>query len=129
MNVVDSSCWLEFAVNSPIKEVVAPIIFDEKHLIVPTIVLYEVFKKLSALNGTIYAEEFVQAMLDGHIVPLDSSLSISAANISRKYKLAMADSIVYATAQKHDAVLWTTDKHFEGLPNIRYFDKTQSNTQ
>jgi len=124
MNVLDSSCWLEFAEDSSIGDAVAPIVTDVDNLLVPTIVLYEVFKKLTALEGAVYANEFVQEMLKGDVIPLDVSLSIDAANISRKYRLPMADSIIYATAMQHDAVLWTTDQHFEGLPNVRYFDKT-----
>ena len=126
MNVVDSSCWLEFAQESPVKGIIAPIIADTKNLIVPTIVLYEVFKKLTATCGVIYANEFVQGMLKAQVVPLDVFLSLNAANVSRKYKLPTADSIIYATSKQHNAVLWTTDQHFDGLPNVRYFDKTQS---
>jgi len=125
MNVVDSSCWLEVFEDTPIGNSIIPIIVDEESLIIPTVVLYEVFKKLSATKGIVYAESFAQKMLDSIVVPLHAELSISAANISRKHKLAMADSVIYATAQKYDAVLWTADSHFDGLPNVRYFDKTQ----
>ena len=125
MNVVDSSCWIEFAEDSPIKRWIAPIIEDLDNLLVPTIVLYEVYKKLSATKGMAYANKFAIGMLTAEIVPLSIGLSIRAAQISRDYKLPMADSIIYATTQKYDAILWTTDQHFEGLPNVRYFDKTQ----
>jgi len=125
MNVVDSSCWLEFAKNSPIGNAVAPIIIDVEQLLVPAIVLYEVFKKLSETKGSDYADEFIQEMLNADVVPLDVSLSISAANISRQHQLAMADSIIYATTMQYNAVLWTTDKDYKDLPNVRYFDKTQ----
>jgi predicted nucleic acid-binding protein len=125
MNVVDSSCWLEFIKDSSIGGKVAPIIADVEHLLVPTIVLYEVFKVLAAIKSLEYAEEFIQEMSNAKVVPLDAPLSISAANVGLKYKLAMADSIIYATAIRHNAVLWTTDKHFDGLPNVQYFDKTQ----
>ena len=86
MNVVDSSCWLELAEKSPIGRKVAPIIKDLDNLVVPTIVLYEVFKKLTATSGTVYATKFVQKMLKARVVPLDILLSINAANISRKYQ-------------------------------------------
>ena len=124
MNVLDSSCWLEFAEDSSIGDAVAPIVADVDNLLVPTIVLYEVFKKLTALEGAVYASEFVQEMLNGDVIPLDISLSIDAANISRKYRLPMADSIIYATVMQHDAILWTADKHFKGFPKVQYFDKT-----
>jgi PIN domain nuclease of toxin-antitoxin system len=63
------------------------------------------------------------------IVQIDEALSIQAANISWQYKLPMADSIIYATAQQCQAVIWTTDQHFEHLPQVRYFDKKQSNIE
>ena len=125
MNVIDSSCWVEFAAESPIGQKVAPIIADTENLLVPAIVLYEVLKRLTVLNGTIFADEFVQGMLDAQVIPLDAELSIQAANISRTHKLPMADSIIYATVIQHRAVLWTTDQHFDGLPNVRYFNKTK----
>ena len=125
MNVVDSSCWIEFAENSPIKNWIAPILEDSDNLLVPTVVLYEVFKKLSTMEGSGYASRFMRVMLTAEVVPLDVPLSTSAANISLEHQLPMADSIIYATVQKYDAVLWTTDQHFDGLPNVRYFDKTQ----
>ena len=125
MNVVDSSCWLEFIENSPIGNEIAPVIADVDHLVVPTIVLYEVCRKLTVMKDSVYAKGFIQGMLHANVVPLDVPLSISAANVGLQYQLAMADSIIYATAIRHNAVLWTTDKHFDGLPNVRYFDKTQ----
>ena len=63
--------------------------------------------------------------ITAEVVPLGVPLSISAADISLRYQLSMADSVIYATVLKYDAVLWTADKDFEGLPNVRYFDKTQ----
>jgi len=125
MNVVDSSCWLEVIENTSIGTRVTPIVEDKENLIVPTIVLYEVFKKTIATRGFDYAKGFLPAMLGGKVVPLGIGLSIRAARISKDYKLPTADSIIYATVIQHKAVLWTTDQHFEGLPNVRYFDKTQ----
>jgi len=126
MNVVDSSYWLEFAEDSPAGGRVAPIIADTKHLLVPTIVLYEVFKKLLTMRGAVFANEFVQGMLNAHVIPLDTSLNLEAVNVSRTHKLPMADSIIYATTVRYDAVLWTTNQHFDGLPHVQYFDKTQN---
>jgi predicted nucleic acid-binding protein len=91
-----------------------------------TVILFRLcYNRRQAMNDFIYAEEFVQKMQYAEVVPLDTKLSFCAVNINRKHKLAMADSIIYATAKQYDAILWTTDKHFEGLPNVRYFNKTQ----
>ena len=125
MNVLDSSCWIEFIHNTPIKSAFAPVVNRPRELLVPTIVLYEVCKYLLPKTDEENVIKFVRFMQKGRVIVLTAELSTIAANISRKYKLAMADSIIYATAQKYDAVLWTTDQHFKGLPNVRYFDKTQ----
>jgi len=125
MNVVDSSCWLEYLMNTEIGAVVAPVIENPDELIVPTITLYEVFKKLLAEKGEEYALNVVSYMQTGTVSELNASLSLSAAQISRKYKLPMADSIIYATSLHYSAVIYSCDKHFKDIPSIRYFPKTE----
>jgi len=123
MNIVDSSCWLEFFAGSKVGEKVALIIEDTDNLIVPSITLYEVFKKLlielDEDNGLLA----VAHMKQGKVVDLDSDLSVYAAKIGKDYQLAMADSIIYAVSKKYNAILWTQDKHFKLLPNVKYFEK------
>jgi predicted nucleic acid-binding protein len=126
MNIVDSSCWIEFFHNTPIGGAVLSVAERPHELLVPSIVLYEVCKYLLSKTSEENVITFLRMMHKGQIIALDSGLSISAANVSRKYKLAMADSITYATAERYNAVLWTADEHFSNLPNVRYFDKTQS---
>ena len=126
MNVVDSSCWIEYFNDTAIGGKIAPIAENFPHLVVPTIVLYEVRKKLLLESEDLYKiSEAIRLMQFGKVVVLDTELSVKATDISRKHKLATADSIIYATAKQYNAVLWTADSHFDGLPNVRYFDKTQ----
>jgi len=125
MNVVDSSCWIEYFLDTSIGDAVVPIVERPRTLLVPSIVLYEVCKYLLLHTDGEYVIEFVQMMQKGQVIPLGASLSIFAADISRKYQLSMADSIIYATAMRYNAVLWTADQHFDGLPNVQHFDKTQ----
>jgi len=40
-----------------------------------------------------------------------------------EYQLPLADSIIYATARLHNAVLWTQDADFKGLAGVKYFAK------
>jgi predicted nucleic acid-binding protein len=126
MNVLDSSCWIEYFFNTPISNEFSSVVERPRELVVPTIVLYEVCKNLLPKTSGDDVIKFVRFMQRGRVIVLTSELAIRAADISRKHKLAMADSIVYATTLQHDAVLWTTDQHFDGLPNVQYFDKTQS---
>jgi predicted nucleic acid-binding protein len=58
-------------------------------------------------------------MQRGHVVEIDLSLALEAAVNG----LPMADSLIYATARRHGATLWTQDAHFDGLPGVRYFAK------
>jgi predicted nucleic acid-binding protein len=103
---------------------IAPVIENHSELIVPTITLYEVYKKLLAEKGEEYALDVVSYMQTGRVVELNADLSLSAAQISRKYKLAMADSIIYATSQYYSVTTFSCDKHFKDLPYIHYFPKT-----
>ena len=124
MNVVDSSCWLEYLMDTETGAAVAATIESPGELIVPTITLYEIYKKLLAEKGEEYALDVVSYMRTGIVIELDAGLSLSAAQISRKYKLPMADSIIYATSLYHSAVIFSCDKHFQDIPDVRYFPKT-----
>lgn len=118
-NVVDSSGWLEFLTGSTRSRIFLPAIKDTKNLIVPVISVYEVVKRILRDGDEADARNAIQAMTLGQTVDIDLSLALVAA----RYKLPMADSIIYATAQYHQATLWTQDEDFEGLPGVRYFPK------
>lgn len=101
----------------------APAIEKVDQLIVPTICIYEVFKRLSALSDEQEALRAVGVMSLGQVVELNRQLSLSAAKISREYELALADSVILATAHANDATLWTQDEHFKGLEKVKYVEK------
>jgi toxin FitB len=123
MNIVDSSCWLEYFAGSKVGDLVSIAIEDLESLIVPSITLYEVFKKLLIEKDEDSALLAVAHMKQGTVIELDSDLSIYSAKIGKDHKLPMADSIIYATTKKYNCILWTQDKHFKDLENIRYFEK------
>lgn len=123
MNVVDSSGWLEYFEGSRNADFFAPAIEDTEHLLVPVICVYEVFKRVLQQRGVTAARANVSDMHEGQIIDLDTSLAMSAATLSDELKLAMADSIILATAREHQAILWTQDEHFKGLDGVRYIDK------
>ena len=109
--------------DTEIGQSIASIVENPNDLIVPTITLYEVFKKLSSEKDKEYAQNVITYMQTGTIIELNAELSLSAADISRKYKLAMADSIIYSTAQHYSAMVFSCDIHFKDLPNVTYFLK------
>jgi len=121
VNVVDSSAWLSyFAGDDSAGEFARPIEDIEK-LLVPSITLTEVFKSVMRQSGEDAALQVVAHMQQGKVVALDSALAIDAAVIGAKYKLPLADSIIYATASKFSAVVWTQDADFKVLPDVQYF--------
>lgn len=123
MNVLDSSGWLEYFADGANGEIFRPIIEAEDELLIPTTCLYEVFKIMLSRVGEDEAVRVAGTMSFGQIIDFDRELALSAAQISKQYKLAMADSIIYATAQAHNATLWTQDEHFKGLPGVQYIEK------
>lgn len=123
MNIVDSSCWLEFFSGSSVGDKISPVIENTKELIVPSITLYEVFKKILIEVDEDSALLAVAHMKQGIVVELDSDLAIYAAKIGKEYQLAMADSIIYAVSKKSNCILWTQDKHFKNFENVKYFEK------
>lgn len=123
MNVVDSSGWIEYFVNGRNADFFNPPIRDTDNLLVPTICLYEVFKRILLELGEDEALQVTGIMSLGTIVELNRDTAIHAANISLELKLAMADSIILATARVNNATLWTQDEHFKGLEGVKYIEK------
>ena len=123
MNIVDSSGWLEYFSQGANAGLFAPAIQETDALIVPTISMYEVFKRMLMQRGEEDALQAIGVMSLGVISDLTQEIAINAAQISSELKIAMADSLILATARKYNAVLWTQDIDFEGLPGIQYFPK------
>ncbi len=123
MNVVDSSGWLEYFADGPNAAFFAAAIEKPADLVVPTISLYEVFKRVLQQRDHGEALQVVAVMRQGHVADLTESLAVAAARVSAKHALPMADSIMLATAQAWDAVLWTQDSDFEGVSGVRYIAK------
>lgn len=123
MNVVDSSGWLEYFSDSENASFFAKTIQDTDNLIVPTICIYEVFKRMTTLQGKDSALRAVGVMSLGKVIDLNLQISLSAAKISLEYKLALADSVILAIARANDATLWTQDEHFKDLEDVKYIEK------
>ena len=120
MNVVDSSAWLEYFANGSNASFFAPAIERTEELLVPSLVLYEVFKRVLQQRGEGHALQVVAVMQQGAVIDLDAGLALVAARISLERKLPMADSIILATAQVYEATVWTQDADFKGLPGVQY---------
>lgn len=122
-NVVDSSGWIEYFVNSSRAKYFVDAIEDTDRLIVPAICLYEVYRKVITERGETKALQAITQMQLGAVIDLTGHLALQAAMINKKYKLPMADSTILATAQFMDAVVWTQDADFKDIPGVKYFAK------
>jgi predicted nucleic acid-binding protein len=127
MNIVDSSGWLEYFADTPNAEIFAAPIEDTENLLVPTISLFEVFKKIVKQKDEGEALQAVALMQQGKVVDLDMELALNAAKLSIEHKIPMADSFILATARAFDAVLWTQDRDFQGLEGVEYIPKQHEN--
>jgi predicted nucleic acid-binding protein len=123
MNVVDSSAWLEYFANGPNAAFFGPAIEQMGELMVPSLTIYEVFKRVLQQRDEGDALRAVALMQQGTVVDLDARLAVTAARLSRDTGLPMADSVVLATARLHGATLWTQDADFKNLPEVRYRTK------
>jgi predicted nucleic acid-binding protein len=123
MNVVDSSGWLEYFADDLNADFFAAAIENTSELIVPSISIYEVFKRVLQQRDENEALQVVAAMMRGRIVDLDVSLAMTAAKTSADLRLPMADSIILSTARAYDAILWTQDEHLSGIESVQYVAK------
>jgi predicted nucleic acid-binding protein len=123
MNVVDSSAWLEYFADGPNAGHFAKVIEKPDRLLVPSITLLEVFKRISQQRDESAAFQYVAVMRQSTVVDLDAALALHAAALGSRYKLPLADSVVYATAQAYGALIWTQDADFDGLPGVKYWRK------
>jgi len=117
---VDSSGWLDYFASGPNADFFSDPIEDTEELLVPTISLYEVFKRILQQRGETEALKAVAFMQSGAILDLTSTIALHAANISNDLKIPMADSVMLASARENDAIFWTQDGDFEGLEGVRY---------
>ncbi len=120
MNVVDSSGWLEYFADGPNAGFFAKAIEGTSELVVPTLSLYEVFKRVLQQRGEGDALQAVAIMQQGRVMELTSSIALSAARISIDFGIPMADSVILATARLWDATLWTQDADFKNVPGVKF---------
>ena len=120
MNLVDSSGWLEYFAEGPNAGFFAQAIEKSGELIVPTIVVFEVYKRVYQQRDRHAALQAIATLHSGRIVDLTIRLAIAAAAISNSEKLPMADSVILATARAENAVLWTQDVDFEHIAGVKF---------
>jgi len=127
VNVIDSSAWLEYFAGAPNASFFAKAIEAKAELLVPSITILEVFKRVHQQRGEGQALQAIALMRQGSVVELDAALAVAAARLGIDWKLPLADSVIYATARKFDATLWTQDADFKALPGVRFRARSGTN--
>ncbi|MEK6793756.1 MAG: type II toxin-antitoxin system VapC family toxin [Spirochaetota bacterium] len=123
MNIVDSCGWLEYFADTKYAEQYESIISDHQKLVVPTICIAEVFKKVTAEKDEVHALKAIAAMKQGHVADLTEDIAINAGKTSLMLKIPLADSIIYATAKKYNAKIYTQDNDFRKLESVIIIEK------
>jgi predicted nucleic acid-binding protein len=120
MNVVDSSGWLEYLSSGRNLDAFVEPISNSDELLVPSILISEVFRRMYRMRGEEETYNAVARMSVNVVVDLNTNIAVSAAELSIEHRLALADSIIYVTARACSAMLWTQDSDFEALEGVRY---------
>jgi predicted nucleic acid-binding protein len=120
MIIVDSVGWLAFFTGDALAAQYRPYLLQPTGLLCPTIIVYEVCKRMELHAGRQAAAIAAAQLLKTRVIPLDEALATAAARVSLTYHLAMADAIIYTTALTNLAALITSDAHFQGLPAVTY---------
>jgi predicted nucleic acid-binding protein len=123
MYLIDSCGWLEWFTDGGLADIYQKYLKKQGRLIVPTIVLYEVYKVMKREAGEEKALLAFGHMKNAEVVDFDENLSLRAADLALLHHLAMADAIVYATALQYNCKLITSDGDLKDLPQVTFIPK------
>jgi predicted nucleic acid-binding protein len=121
--LVDTCGWIEWLTNGKLAATFEPYLTKITELMVPTLIQFELYKWVCREKNANLALEIIGITERAQVIPLDTNLALYAADISKEHNLAMADAVIYATARKQDALLITSDKHFQALPHVKWIEK------
>jgi len=124
--LVDSSGWIEFFTGGANASKYGSYLQETSQVVTPTVVLYEVYKIVKRERTEEEALLAAAQIQKTRLIPLSESLALAAADVSLEFRLAMADSVVYATARAENAELVTSDKDLRGLPGVTYLPKRRT---
>ncbi len=123
MHVVDTCGWIEWLIDGKLAENFAPYLSDSEHLVVPTLVQLELYKWTVRERDEATALSVIGLTEACRVQVLDTRIALLAAELAMQHALAMADAIIYATARAAGGMLYTSDTHFSGLPDVCYWAK------
>ena len=120
MNVVDSCGWLEHLIGGSNAQFFEPILLDQDQLLIPQLVIYEVCRRVLQFGAPGTADKVFRSMSALRVVTLDADGAYMAAQSAIRYKLHMADALIWQTAQAHGAIFYTQDAALAHLPDVKY---------
>jgi predicted nucleic acid-binding protein len=123
MVIVDSCGWLEWFTNDKLADRYEKYLAGQDNMLVPAIVLYEVYKILKREVGEEKALRALGYMKNSPVIPVDEVLALAAADIALQEKLAMADAMVVATAHLNNCTIITSDADLKNQPCVEYIAK------
>lgn len=123
---LDTSGWIEIAEGGPNAKAFLKALQASQTILSSVISIYEISKYLTREAGAANAQKVLALIRNYLVIPITEDLALHAAELSARHKLAMADSLIYATALSQNASLWTQDEDFEHLPHVKYFPKKQA---
>ncbi len=118
MILPDSSAWVHFFVGGKQADQVSQYLLSFEKILVPTLVLHEVGRYFLKRMYEVDVLAVLAQLRRGKIIPLSTEIAWKACVQGKKWKLATADSIIYATALSEKAKVLTFDNDFRGLPNV-----------
>ena len=123
MIIVDSCGWLEWFTDGKLADKYKEYLAAPDNLLMPEIILYEVYKVLKREAGEEKALLAAGYMQNSPVVPLDDTLALAAADIALQGKLAMADAIIVAISRAHNCRIITSDADLKNQVNVEYIPK------
>lgn len=126
MYLVDTCGWIEWLTNGKLVKIFEKYLENTSELIVPSIIQYELYKWICRERDEQTALNIISVTEQSKVIAIDSHLALTAADIAQQYKLAMADALIYACASINNVELVTCDSHFEKLPNVQFYSKSQT---
>ena len=121
--VLDSSAWVEILGRGALSKTCEKELNSASRVVVPTVVHYEVYKKITAAFSDDRALSATAAMSQHETRDLTREIALLAADLSLQHRLGMADAIVLAHAHAVEATLITLDNDFAGIPGARVIRK------
>lgn len=123
MNVVDSSGWIEYFIDTANADNFAEAIEKTELLIVPALAFFEVHRFLSRNTDAARRDECLEIMCRGKVINLTTQRAIAASDAAQKHRLAMADAVMYSIAREFNATFWTQDVDYKDLPGVSFHEK------